>query len=277
MAINLAEKYANKVDERFALKELTNVGLNTDYEWEGVASINVYNVDTVPLNDYQKSGANRYGNADELGDTKTKYDLTTDKSFTFTIDKFYKTAQAKAKQAGKALARELDEVVIPFKDMQRLAVWNDAAVATGQVINATLSKTNAYATFLDMQEVLDDNKVPLENRVFYVTSAFHKYIKQDDSFIKAGDLSQKMLVKNQVGEIDGVRVVKVPKSYFSEGVAGILVYTKSTMSPSKLHDYRIHSNPPGISGDLVEGRIMLDTFVLEAKKKGVVVLSTATA
>lgn len=272
MAINLASKYSKKVDERFALKELTNHGLNTDYDWKDVDRIVVYNVNTVPLNDYKKSGTNRYGTPDELGDSTAEYQLKTDKSFTFTIDEFYKKSQMGAKQAGKCLAREIDEVCVPFKDIQRLAEWANAGKRTGQIISKSVTKTNAYATFLDMQEMLDEAKVPTENRIFYTAPAFYKNIKQDEAFIKSGDLAQKMLIKNQVGEVDGVKMVKIPTSYFLKGVKGILVYTKSTLSPQKIVDYLIHSKPVGIGGDVVEGRVMMDTFVLKAKELGVVVL-----
>ena len=120
--------------------------------------------------------------------------------------------------------------------------------------------------------MLDEAKVPTENRIFYTTPAFYKNIKQDESFIKSGDISQKMLIKNQVGEVDGVKMVKIPTSYFLKGVKGILVYTKSTLSPQKIIDYLIHNKPVGVGGDVVEGRIMMDSFVLKAKELGVVVL-----
>ena len=251
---------------------MTNHGLNTDYDFKDVDRIVVYNVNTVPLNDYKKSGTNRYGTPDELGDSTTEYQLTTDKAFTYTIDEFYKKSQMGAKQAGKSLAREIDEVCVPFKDMQRLAAWADIAKKTGQVVARNTSKTNAYATFLDMQEMLDEAKIPVENRMFYTTPAYYKNIKQDEAFVKSGDMSQKMLIKNQVGEVDGVKFVKIPTSYYKKGVKGILVYTKSTLSPQKIVDYIIHNKPVGVGGDLVEGRIMMDTFILKSKELGVVVL-----
>lgn len=275
MATNYAEKYSGKVDERMSLKEMTNIGLNTDYEWDGVNAIYVYNVDTVPLNDYNMEGDNRYGTPTELGDSVKKYELTTDKAFTFTIDERNKKSQAGAKEAGRALARQIDEVIVPFKDMQRLKVWSDTAAATSQVITQTITKSNAYSTFLDAQEKLTDEKVPLTNRIFYCNANFYKFLKQDESFIKASDIAQNMLVKGQVGQVDGVRIVVLPSSYFDSGVNGLLVYTKSTVSPSKLKKYTVHNDAPGINGTLTEGRIMLDTFVLEAKKKGIVAIKNA--
>lgn len=275
MAINYAEKYASKVDERMSLKEMTNIGLNTDYDWDGVNAIYVYDVDTVPLNDYNMEGANRYGTPVELGDNKTRYELTTDKAFTYTIDERNKKSQAGAKEAGKALARELDEVVTPFKDKQRLKVWSDTATTENQVLSVALTKSNAYSTLLDAQEKLTDEKIPLTNRIFYCNSKYYKLLKQDESFIKASDMAQNMLVKGQVGQVDGVRIIVLPSSYFDTGVNGLLVYTKSTVSPSKLRKYTMHTDAPGVNGVLTEGRIMLDTFVLKNKAKGIVAIKEA--
>lgn len=273
--INYAEKYSGKVDERMSLKEMTNIGLNTDYEWDDVNAIYVYDIPTVGLNDYKMEGSNRYGTPEELGDSLTKYELTTDKSFTFTIDKRNKKSQAGAKEAGRALSREIDEVVVPFKDMQRLKVWSDKATTENQVLSVALSKTNAYSTFLDAQEMLTEAKIPLTNRIFYCNAKYYKLLKQDDTFIKASDMAQNMLVKGQVGQVDGVRIIVLPSTYFDTGVNGILVYTKSTTSPSKLTEYNVNTKPQGVSGTLIEGRIMVDTFVLKNKAKGIVAIKEA--
>lgn len=272
MGINVAQKYEKKVDERFKLKELTGHGLNEDYNWEGVDTIKVYNINTVELGDYTKSGAARFGEAAELEDTLTSYQVTTDKAFTFTIDSFYEKSQMGAKAAGKALAREIDEVIVPAKDTQRLKVWADTAYTNGQVVYDTLSSSNAYTMFLNAQEKLDDEKVPRANRIFYCTPAYYKNIKLDANFIKASDIAMKTLINGQVGEIDGVKVVMCPTSYFKENLYGIIVYTPSTISPNKLRTYRILDEVAGIDGKVVEGRIMFDTFVLNAKKKGVVAI-----
>ena len=272
MGQNVAQKYEKKVDERFKLKELTGYGLNTDYNWEGVDTIKIYSIPTVELNDYQKSGTSRYGVPSELEDTLQTLQVTNDKAFTYTIDEFYKRSQMGTKQAGKSLAREIDEVIVPAKDVQRLKVWAETAYTNEQVVYDTLSSSNAYTMFLNAQEKMDDNKVPRANRIFYCTPAYFKNIKLDSNFIKASDVAMNKLINGQVGEIDGVRLVMLPTSYFKTNLYGILVYTPSTISPSKLTEYKIHSNPPGINGDLVEGRVMFDTFVLDAKKKGVVAI-----
>jgi hypothetical protein len=42
-----------------------------------------------------------------------------------------------------------------------------------------------------------------------------------------------------------------------------------------LSEYKIHDNPPGINGWLVEGRVYYDAFVLENKKSAIYVFKTA--
>lgn len=269
MAVNLAEKYASKVDERFKLKSLTEPFINRDYTWDGVKTIHVYSIPTVALNNYDRTAsANRYGTPAELQDTEADYTLTQDKSFTFIIDKGNNVDQMNVKGAGKALQREIDEVIVPTKDQYRLAQISAGAVAAGGTATAAISAANAYSKFLDGQKYLDNNKVPMSGRVAAISATFYTYIKQDSTFIKSGDMSQKMLVNGQVGEIDGVKLIKVPDSYLPANCAFIITHPSVTVAADKLAEYKVHDNPPGINGNLVEGRVYYDAFVLDAKKNG---------
>lgn len=267
MAINLASKYSNKVDERFSLLSLTeNIGLNKEYDWAGVKTVTVYNVDTAAMNDYSRTGTARYGAAAELGDAKTDYTLAKDRSFTYTIDRGNHTEQLMIKESGKALARQMKEVVVPEIDVYRLAAWSAAAIANGHTATAAITASNAYVKFLDAQAALDEDKVSMEGRICYATPAYYNFLKQDSTFIKASDIAQKMLINGQVGEVDGVKIIKAPSSYFPASHAFVLMHPKCSISPKKLEDYKTHDNPPGINGWLTEGRVIYDCFVLTAKK-----------
>ena len=272
-AINLASKYEKKVEERFKLKSLSEAFINRDYDWTGVSTVKVYSIPTVPLNDYKKTGSNRYGTPTELEDTVQEMSVTKDKSFTFTIDKGNNQDQMNVKGAGKALAREIDEVIVPTKDMHRFEVIAKAGVANGGTNETptSITKTNAYESFLDGQEYLDNKKVPLAGRISAVSAKMYKFLKLDPSFVKNSDLGQKITINGQVGEVDGVKIVKVPTSYLPEGCAFLITHPSVTCSPDKLSDYKIHDNPPGINGNLVEGRVRYDAFVKDAKKDGIYV------
>lgn len=269
MPVNLASKFSKKIDERFTQKSFTEAATNQDYEWEGVKTISVYSIPTAPMNNYTRTGAARYGVANELDNTKVDYTVTRDRSFTFTVDRGNKQETMGANDAGKALSRQINEVVIPEVDTYRLATMSAAAIANGHTQTLAITAANAYSSLLTAGEALDEDKVPAVGRIAFVTPAFYNFLKQDDTFIKASEIGQKMLITGQVGEVDGVKIVKVPSVYFPANHAFILTHPVATVAPKKLEDYKIHDNPPGINGWLVEGREIYDAFVLEQKKNAI--------
>lgn len=274
MAVNYAEKFSQKVDERFAKEALTTKLVNQDFDFIDAETVKVYSVATSGMNDYKTTGQNRYGEADELGNNVQTMTLSQDRSFTFTIDKKSEQGSNGVMEAGKSLARQISEVVIPEVDKYRLS----KAVAnadTTHVATGAVTKTNAYELVLEGQSKLADALVPTAGRVMHVSPKFYKLIKLDDAFIKNTDLGQEITIKGQVGMIDGVPVVLTPTSYLPAGVEFVIAHPSATTSPVKLEDYKIHDNPPGINGKLVEGRIRYDAFVLDSKKKAIYVHKTA--
>lgn len=273
MAVNYAEKYSSKVDERFKIASLTDAAINGDYDFVGVNAVNVYSIPTVELGNYTMEGISRYGTPSELQDTKQTMKMTQDKAFTFTLDKRNEEDSAGAKSAGAALRREIDEVIIPTIDKYRLAAWVTAAGNT--TTPAAVTAENAYSVFLDAQNLLMDDMVPMTGRLAYVSPAFFKAIKTDASFIKASDMAQNMLVTGSVGMVDGVQIIPVPTSYLPATVELIIVHKDAMVSPVKLAEYKTHVDPPGINGTLVEGRLYYDAFVLENKKNAIAVHKNA--
>lgn len=273
MAINYASKYAQKIDERFSREALTGAAVNNDYDFVGAKTVNVYSVPTAAMNNYTRTGANRYGTPQELENSIQELTVTMDRSFTFTIDRGNYSDTQMSNAAGAALQRQLREVVIPEIDIYRFKTLCDNA---GRVETGVLTKDNAYDAFLEGTGTLIDNKVPVTGCIAFVSSGFYKLIKEDASFIRNGDMSQDMLVKGQVGMIDGIPVVVVPKSYLDEGVDFIITHKSAMTAPVKLSEYKVHDNPPGINGWLIEGRVYYDAFVLDSKK-GAVYVHTAAA
>ena len=45
MSMNYAAKYSDKVDERFYLESQALMGTNKDYDWSGVKTVKVYQVE----------------------------------------------------------------------------------------------------------------------------------------------------------------------------------------------------------------------------------------
>lgn len=270
MAINYAGKYSSKIDERFKLGAMTAPAINNDYDFVGVKTVNVYSVPTATMNDYTRSGSNRYGTPSELENSVQEMTLTQDRGFTFTIDRANFDDTMMANSAGAALQRQIDEVIIPELDIYRISKMC-AATGISSSSATAITKTNAYEVFLDGTTALTNNNVPTGGRVAFVSAAYYKLIKLDDSFIKMGDISQNMLIKGQIGMIDNIPLILVPDSYLPENVSFLITNPIATVAPVKLSEYKIHDNPPGINGWLVEGRLYYDAFVLNNKAKAIYV------
>ena len=271
MAINLAEKYSSQVDEVIRRGLLSTAGTNNDVEFGNAQTVKVYSLDTAPLNDYDPTaGMSRYGTPVELEDTVQTMQMSQQKSFTFTIDKTYESDSPEGvRNAGKALQRQIEQVIIPAIDTYRFSVL---ATKAGTKIEKVLSSGNAYSTFVEANTAITDEEFPVEGRVAFCSDSFIELLKQDGAFTKATELAQdRVIYKGMVGDCDGVAIIAVPKRRLPEDTAFIITHPMCAPAPVKLQDYKIHKDPPGIAGTLVEGLLYHDIFVFDKKKKAVAV------
>lgn len=265
MAVNLTVRFSGKVDEVINNGALSTPSINKDYSFIGAKSIKVYSFDTTPLNDYSRTGTSRYGTPEELQANLQELTMTQDKSFTFTIDKGNKLdTEPGVREAGKQLRRETDLVIIPELDRYRFT-----AIAGGAghkfYASTAITTSTAYKAFLDANQAIDDSDVPASGRICNASPAFLNLIKQDSNFIKSGDLSQRTLFNGQVGEIDGVAIIKVPATRLPAGLLFEITHPMACTAPVKIDEYKLHQDPPGISGMLAEGRLYHDAFILNNK------------
>lgn len=272
-ATNYVTKFSPKVDEAFALASKSDALVNQEYDFIGAKSVKVYSVKTTTLTDYSRTGTSRFGTPSELTTDVQELTMSQDKAFAFTIDKMNLDETGRVVEAGKALARELREVVIPTVDKYRFAQMVAKAPTAQIITNATgkdLDATNVESLIIAGTEALDEAKVPEVGRVCVMSAKAYGKLKQSGAILDC-DLGQEMKLKGVVAMYDGMQIVKVPSSYLPTNVNFILTHNIATCSPVKLADYRIHQDPPGISGSLVEGRIYYDAFVLDNKKNAIYV------
>lgn len=270
MAINYATKYSPKVAERFKKGSLTAAGAGNEYSFVGAKTVVVSSVDVVALTDYNRTAAsNRFGAVANLGDTKQELTMTQDKAFAFAIDAGDNSDQAIDKAAGKALRREIDEVVIPELDKYRLSKW---AAGAGTVVNeaSALTKNSILPAIIKLGGEMSNGLVPEEGRTLYIPIRNYTLLVQADAIVNLhGDMAEKAVEKGVVGTIDRNKVIPVPDGWFPEGVEFLIKYKGCTADPVKLQNYHIRKDAQGFDGPVVEGRIYFDSFVLDAKKAGV--------
>lgn len=272
MAINLATKFAPYTDEQFTTESKKSLLTNQDFDWTGAHTVKVYKVTTAAMNDYGRSGPStgnwsRYGAVGALDATTEEMTLTKDRSFTFAIDKLDTDETAQQLAAASALARQTREVVIPEVDSYVYGVM--CAKAGTKPAAVALTDENIYTEILNGSQALDDAEVPETGRMLVVTPATYLLMKKAKDIVMETDIGNDLRLKGVISNLDGLTVIKVPTNRLPAGFGFMLAHPVATVAPTKLEDYTVHDNPPGISGSLVEGRICYDAFVLDNKVKAI--------
>jgi len=272
MAIDLVTKFSPKVDEIFTTESKKSLLTNQDYDWNGAHSIKVYSVTTSEMNDYGRNGAegenwSRYGAVEDLSATTQEMTLTKDRSFTHAIDKLDTDETGMVLQAASSLARQLREVVVPEVDAYTYGVM--ALKAGNKPAAVALTVANIYEKIIEANTVLDNAEVPETQRQLVVTPDVYLLMKKNKDIIMETSITAEMRLRGVIAIIDGLNVIKVPENRLPEKFGFMIAHPVATVAPTKLEDYTIHANPPGISGSLVEGRICYDAFVLNNKKNAI--------
>ena len=272
MAINLVTKYQPYVDEIFTKESKKSLLTNQDYDWTGAHTIKVYKITTSEMQDYKRNPVagftgSRYGEIKDLDATTEEMTLKKDRSFTFVIDKLDNEETAGQLAAASALARQQRQVVIPEVDTYTYGVMATGAGTKPAAV--TLTDENIYTEILKAGTALDNADVPEDNRQLVVTPDIYQLMKRCKDIVMETNIGNDLRIKGVIANLDGANVIKVPAARLPKNFGFMLAHPVATVAPTKLEDYKIHQDPPGISGSLVEGRICYDAFVLENKAKAI--------
>lgn len=271
MAINLVTQFLPYVDELFTTESKKSLITNNDFDWTGAHTVKVYKVGTSEMTDYNRNPASgftgsRYGTIQDLDATTEEFTLKKDRSFTFAIDKLDEDETKQQLAAASALARQQRQVVIPEVDAYTYGVMCTQA---GHQASGEITSANIYDLVIQGNNALDNAEVPETGRYLTVTPDVYVLMKKCKDIVMETDIANELRIKGVIAMIDGLSVIKIPANRLPADFGFMLSHPCATVAPTKLEDYKIHVDPPGISGSLVEGRICYDAFVLENKAKAI--------
>ena len=109
--------------------------------------------------------------------------------------------------------------------------------------------------------------MPASGRVLILTPTAYTLLKQSKATFDNQDIGAELRKKGVIAQLDGLNVVKIASNRLPEKF--MIAHPVATVAPVKLAEYKIHLDPPFLSGSLVEGRIYYDAFVLENKAKAI--------
>ena len=270
MAIELATRYLPFTDEIFTTESKSSLVTNTDFDFTGANTVKIYSIGTADMNDYTRNGAtpsgqwSRYGAVQELHASTQAMTLTKDRSFTFEIDALDNDETVDQLAGASALARQTRQVVIPEVDAHTFA---QMIAGAGSVPAAkALTAANIYGEIIAASNALDNAEAPDVGRVLMVTPNTYMIMKQSKNIIMETDIANDMRLRGVIAMVDGMAVLRVPAARLPEKFGFMVAHPVATTFVQKLESFKIHENPPGINGSLVEGRIVYDAFVQNNKR-----------
>ncbi|MEG0594920.1 MAG: FN3 associated domain-containing protein [Christensenella sp.] len=276
MAVNLASKYSTKIAEKFTRESYVAGNASTEYDFAGVKSISIYTPQTVDLNDYSRTGKDRFGTPVEMQDTVQEVELSQDKGFSITIDKGNNVDQMNTKGAAKMLNAQIKEQVVPFMDKYTLRKWVEQA-GTIEGLAAAPTKDNIVEAIFNGAKTLDNALAPDDGRILYIPTGSYNMLRLSKEFLAVDTLAEKALSKGYVGMIADMQAIKVPDVYFPTDAYFLITYKGSVINPNKIKTMRVLNDVAGIDGSVLEGRNYFDAFVLGAKSGGVYAAAAAAS
>lgn len=263
MAQNWAQSHLDVVDERYFLEaqtnEIINKGIRLDFN--GKKSVTIYDVDTVDEVDYVRNGFNRFGDVVELGTGEQTFTLSQDKAFTFTVDRGNLNDSLMVQEANKAVKRQLREVAVRNTDIYRFSVLSAYAVANSQSATNALAYNDVYQKVLIQAAALYEATYKTEGVHLFVTPTTYNLLKRDPEFVRDADTTYKDLKKGILGEVDGMKIHRVPAALLPANTGFMIVADDVLVSPTKMNNVRVLTDVQGIDGAVAEGRRYYDAFI----------------
>ena len=264
MAVNYAKKYEKKTSDLLVARRKSSKFTNQEWDWDGNESIVVTTLTDPTVGNYNPNSATgSYGEPSEVEDTEQTWTLSRDRAWTKTIDK--KSVQDKLgiKRPAKYLAQVTKNKMVPEIDtyiFQTITTAGELADRDDIVADAATSTSNAYSNFTDINADITNKEAPEEGRVAAMTPTYYNKLKQTTIF-DSSDTGLADRKKGSFGKLDGVEVVVVPSTRMPVNTDLIISHPMVCVAPEKLKDYKVHDNPPGKSGYLIEYRHRYDAFV----------------
>jgi hypothetical protein len=260
--INYASKMEKKTSDLVKLARKSKGFTNNDWDWDGVDTIKVSTLSDPDIVDYVPNGDNRYGNSSEIEDTQQSWTLTEDRAWSKTIDKKNIDDAQGIRRPGKYLAQVTRNKMVPEIDaylFQTLVTAGAVYDRDDIVADTPVDATTAFNVFTDITADITDREAPEEGRVAAMTAAYYNKLKQG-GFVLDTPGFEKSRHSGDLGMVDNCKVEIVPSTRLPLNVDLIISHPSVLVSPEKLVDYKVHDNPKGISGYLIEYRHRYDGF-----------------
>lgn len=289
---NYAEQFERELQQKHS-RELTSHALTQSNP--GVKFINAQTIKLprLTLSGYKDHNRNNIGfNAGTIANDWEPKKLSHDRDIEFALDPMDIDETNLVIEIANIQNVFETEQAIPEKDSYRYSkLYSEATtyLSKGAVIdNTPLTTANILEWFDNQMEKMDDNSVPSEGRILYVTPAVNKLLKNAEGLTRNIDVnSNNGEIDRRVYSLDDVTIVKVPSSRFktkynftngcvaavdAKQINMILIHPSCVVSRDQYAYMNLFT--PGTDSRtadkyIYQNRYYTDTFLIENKACGI--------
>lgn len=298
-SIALASRYLPLLDEVYKRESLSSVldMANDRVRFVGANAVQIFKTSMDGLGNYSRNNGFVKGDVTGTWETLT---LGKDRGRSFEIDVMDNEetlGMAFGTLAGEFIRTKVTPEIDAYR-FARMASWSNVSAATPADI--TVGTTDVPGLIDTAEEVMNDNEVPREGRIIFISEKAYNGLKAKITRYLANENG----VNREVETYNGMRVIRVPKNRFNTAItlldgstsgqeAGgytvpastsypinfLMVHPSAVVQVVKHVVPRIFSPEVNQSADAwkVDYRIYHDDWVLDNKVKGIYVHRASTA
>jgi hypothetical protein len=292
--INYAELFSTFLDQMYAT-ESRSYGLlqsNPQVQWINAKTIRIPTIATSGYKDHNR--ATLAFNTGSIENTWKPMTLDFDRDIELPIDAMDVDETNLVTSLANIQATFEREHAIPESDAYRFSkLFAEFVTLDGEVDTTTLTTANFLKWFDEQMSDMDDDGVPEEGRVLYLTPALNKIAKEAEGITRMLTIGPGAnAINRKVYSLDDVNMVKVPSARFKTQydftedftpiqaagqISAILLHPSAVVAREKYDYIKLFS--PGSdsrvgSAYLYQNRKYQDLFVLSQKVPGIKINAT---
>lgn len=290
--VNYATQFEKEIKQKYS-RELLTADLTTqNVIFVGANKIKIPYVSVTGYKDHSRSGGFNRGTVKNQFMEKT---LTFDRDIEFFVDAMDVEETNQALSAANITNTFITDQDVPETDCYRLSkLHTDFTALGGTVTQDAVTAATILDKFDTLMEEMDEDEVPEEGRILYLTPYTYKLLKQAEKITRSLDVTRQASIDRHIRNLDEVKMVRVPSKRmktvydFTEGYKTgaaakqmnmILVHPKSVIAAQKHSYIKLWAEGTHTVGDgyLYQNRKYGDLFLIDTRLQGVKINLAPTA
>ncbi len=282
--VNYATRFEQELKQKYT-RELLSADLTTqNVVFTGANKIKIPYVTVSGYKDHGRNGGFNRGTVQNQFMEKT---LGFDRDVEFFVDSMDVDETNQALSAANITNTFVAEKAIPETDAYRFSkLYTEFAELGGTASTEALTTATVLDMFDTLMEEMDEDEVPEDGRMLYVTPHMYTLVKQAEKIVRNLDVTRDAVLNRHIRSLDDVKIKRIPSGRmktaydFTEGYVPattakqmnmILVHPQSVIAADK-HSY-INLWAPGShtqgDGYLYQNRKYGDLFVIDTRVDGI--------